>query len=178
MNIKRFILLNILFPIFLQSTVAQSFSNDHSYLLGKYSIEVYAPDDSGNWKRAGDGKATFESILDGKFIREKSEATHSGYPLTMDVTMGTDGKTQRTKLLALDKEYSSFDIYEKVAADDGIKFANLDSDPFITEDGQKMYFQLHYKFLDDDSNELIVMFSMNEGISWKPYAKYLYKRNE
>lgn len=149
----------------------------YQYLLGTFKVTVYIPDGNGGWNAGGGGSADVVTTLDGTFIEENMATTIGNSTLTMKNTIGLDGRSKSLRLIAMDKEYSTMDVYHGKSETGRLIFTNLKSDEaFETQDGQSLSFRLTYRQLSAKKNELLVEFTKDRGESWSPYARQEYLR--
>lgn len=175
--------------LFLISTLFFSFNleaqqlnpklTDFVYLLGTYDLTIYVPAGEDNWQEAGKGNASFTTILDGTFIQEDFFTTMGNTTLTMKNTIGVDARTEGLRLIAMDKEYGTMDVYEGEKEGDVITVSNITSDrPFVNDQGEAIAFRLTYSKVDAETNQLLVEFTKNKGETWMPYAKQVYRKKK
>ena len=172
---------NLLFGIaFVTATVCTAQELKHEklkFLLGDYEVVANSPDGQGGWKATGSGKASFFTILEGTFVRETIVTSGQMGTLTMDNTIGFDGRTQTLRLIALDKEYSTMDVYHGKIEQNKLILDNLKSDAkFILDNGEEWSFKLTYEMISEDQNQLVVEFTKDDGKTWLPFAKNLFNR--
>ncbi len=161
-----------------QSALNPKLSN-YAYLLGEFEVKVYLPDGNEGWKDGGEGTASYSTILEGTFIQENFAITIGNGTLTMNNILGIDPRTKELRLIALDKEYGTMDIYEGKIDQDTFFVSNLHSDArFELSNGDKLAFQLTYSPLTESSHRLLIEFTKDDGKSWHPYAKQYYIRKE
>lgn len=146
-------------------------------LLGEFQMQLFVPNEDESWQEVGNGVAHYESILGGSFLRKTAVNDFGGTTLTMETTIGFDQKSNQPKLIALDKEYGSIDIYEGNIKADSIEFINLNSGvSFTTKDGKSLYFRLTFYEITETSHKFLVEFSSDEGNTWSPYVKQYCKK--
>ena len=147
------------------------------YLLGKFTIEVFLPDVSGNWTKAGEGNAEVSTVLDGTFIQESVQTKFGGSSLTMFNLLGIDPRTKMPRFIATDKEYGTMDVYNGRSEGSALYLSNLNSDErFKTQNGDELAFNLTFTKVDDKSHQLLIEYSKNDGTSWQPYIKQRYSK--
>lgn len=149
----------------------------YKFLLGEFHVKVFIPDGEGGWNAGGNGEARFVTTLDGTFIEENIATSMGNTTLTMKNTIGVDGRTKSLRMIAMDKEYSTMDVYHGKADTQTLIFNNLKSDrPFETQNGETLSFRLTYKKVTDQKNSLLVEFTKDKGSNWLPYARQEYLR--
>jgi len=148
-----------------------------AFLLGEYEVISMRPDGKGGWSEAGKGQASFYPILEGTFVRQEVTTKLGNASLTMNNTFGIDGRSGQMRLLALDREYSTMDVYHGTINDQSLVFSNLESDtPARTPDGTPISFRLSYQSISDSENQLTVELTTDEGKTWQPYARNRFLR--
>ena len=149
----------------------------YEHLLGTFEVEVMMPTRDGGWTKGGEGKATFETILGGKFIQEKIKTTFGQGTLTMHNTIGIDPRESAFRLFAMDREYGSMDMYKGRAEGNDLIFDNLDSDKrFQSPTGESLAFRLNFVYISATEHHLLVEYTKDDGTTWYPYAKNIYKK--
>ncbi|MCE7995749.1 MAG: DUF1579 family protein [Roseivirga sp.] len=149
----------------------------YKYLLGTFKVTVYLPDGNGDWNAGGGGTADFITTLSGTFIEENIATSIGSSTLTMKNTIGVDGRSKNLRLIAMDKEYSTMDVYHGKSDNKTLVFTNLKSDEaFETQNGESLSFRLTYRQLSASKNSLLVEFTKDKGKNWSPYARQEYLR--
>lgn len=153
---------------------------DYEFLIGEFEVQVYLPKGNGEWVAGGNGSASFYPILDNTFIREDIATTMGNTTFTMNNTFGTDGRSGQSRLIALDKEYSTMDVYHgKVEKENTLVYDNLNSDiPAKTSDGKEISFRITYSKLNENENQVFAEITLDKGETWRPYAKNKFIRKE
>jgi len=152
--------------------ISTSKIKDFEFLIGSFEVHVNLPDGKGGWQQGGKGTAEFYPILDNTFIREEIATTMGNTTFTMSNTFGIDGRSGQTRLFALDREYSTMDIYYGKIEEDKLIYDNLKSDiPAKTRDGQDISFRLTYSKVNENENEILAEITLDKGKTWRPYAK-------
>ncbi|OEK02886.1 hypothetical protein BFP97_15740 [Roseivirga sp. 4D4] len=147
------------------------------YLLGDYTVYAYLPSDKESWLQSGLGKASFTPIFDSTYVVEKVFTDMGEWTLTMQNTFGIDKSSGKVKIFTIDKEFGTMDTYVGKVDEDRVSVNNLSSDSrFISPSRESLAFRLTYSKLNDESNQLIVESTHDEGKSWKPYVKYIYQK--
>ncbi|MEM1408216.1 MAG: hypothetical protein AAGG59_15650 [Bacteroidota bacterium] len=166
-----------LLTIFVTLLNAQDRIGELEFLLGTYAVEVKLPNEQGEWKEGGKGQAKFYPILDRTFIREDLSLSFGQGTLTMSNSIGRDGRMNQLRMIAMDKEFATIDIYNGEIEDEKITFDNLTSDiPALTPDGQRISFRITYTKVSDNKNESLVEITNDGGASWKVYSKQIFKK--
>lgn len=143
-----------------------------SYLKGQFKVRLFLPDGKGGWQETGGGTAEYKTILDGCYIRESVAVKTPRWTITMDNTIGIDGRTKQPRMIALDKEYSTMDVYEGKLDGSTLIFNNLHSDRrFTTSRGDKLAFRITLSRLDEHRHQMLVEYTKDEGQNWGPYVR-------
>lgn len=172
-------LLVVLSILFLSATAgrAQGRIDEFRFLLGTYDVQVYLPDGNNGWKEGGRGKAHFYPILDSTFIREDLNLNFGEGTLTMSNSIGRDSRQNQLRMIAMDKEYASIDIYIGHIEKGNIIFNNLTSDRAApTDSGAGVHFRITYFQVSQKINQSLVEMTSDEGKTWKIYSKQLFNR--
>ena len=137
------------------------------------------PQSDKSWKKGGEGTASFYSILDDTFIREDLKLTFGQGTLTMSNSIGRDGRMNQMRMIAMDKEFATIDIYKGEIIDGKIIFDNVTSDiPALTPEGKRISFKITYSQLSKQENESFVEITYDEGKTWSPYSKQVFRRKK
>ena len=148
-----------------------------SHLLGDYTVYAFLPSDKDGWIQSGLGTASFTPIFDSTYVVEKVFTDMGDWTLTMQNTFGIDKSSGKVKIFTIDKEFGTMDTYVGKVDKDRVSVNNLSSDSrFISPSGESLAFRLTYSKLNDESNQLIVESTHDEGKSWIPYVKYIYQK--
>ena len=171
-------LLLLLFVISTLGSQAQNTENKlrpFYYLIGSYDVKVFAPDESGNWQPDGSGQSTYSLLFDSTYIDENFVLNLSNATMTMRSTLGVDGRTKELRLIAMDKEYSTMDVYDGKAEGRKLVLSNLDSDEgFQTQNAGKISFKLTVWPSEKCHHELLVEYTNDGGNTWKKFSKHEY----
>ncbi len=152
---------------------------DLEFLIGSFDTEVLIPDGKGQWKNGGEGSAQFYPFLDNTFIREELELTYGEGTLTMSNSIGRDHRSNEVRLIALDKEFSTMDVYKGNVVGGKLVIDNVSSDlPFVTQEGDSISFRLTYRRISAEQNESLVEMTKDGGITWSPFSKQVFTRKE
>lgn len=168
---KYYFLLAILF---VQVSYSQTTSKEDIYerFNGHYTIEVFVPTQTKDWKKIGSGSAEFSHFFDKTYIREIVKTNMNGKEMNMDNTIGIDGRTGKFRLIACDKEWSTMDVYNGELENNKLIFDNLKSDiKTYGRNKKEISFRLTYTFLSKSKNELLVEITADKGKTWMPYVK-------
>ena len=145
------------------------------YLLGEYDIKVFSPDSTGQWRPDGTGVSTYSTLFDSTYIDELFVLNMTNATLTMRSTLGVDGRTKELRLVALDKEFSSMDVYAGKADGQKLVLSNLDTDEaFETENAGKISFRLTITPSQTCHHEMLVEYTNDQGKTWKKFSRQEY----
>lgn len=179
-NMKQIRLVLVFLGFFLLNVnylSAQLIHPELNFLLGDFETRVLLPDGQGGWVAGGSGKARFYPILDGTFIREDLNLSFGKGTLTMSNSMGKDRRSDKLRMVAMDKEFSTMDVYYGKVEDTKVILDNIDSDlPFKTQDGKQISFRLTYSKISENENESFVEMTKDQGQTWLPYSKQRFIR--
>jgi len=161
------------------SAIAKDTLNDRyaklRFLIGEYNVIAYNSVQSNGWVRAGRGLASYS--LEDTFITEKVEIFRKNSVITMHNTIGCDLEKDAFNMQTLDFSSGVMDIYKGCINNEKIIFCNKNSEiRTANEFGDSFHFKLIYKQLSLTENELIVGCSKDNGKTWFPYIKNIYKR--
>lgn len=177
MRLYLFVL--VIFFISTQDLLSQVKDVRLNFLLGSFDTRVLLPDGKGGWQPEGKGRADFFPILDGTFIREELKLSFGNTTLTMSNSIGQDGRDNQLRLIAMDKEYSTMDVYYGKVETGKLIFTNLHSDiPAVDRDGNKISFKLTYSQVSPSENQSLVEITRDEGKSWTPFSMQKFLRVE
>ncbi|MEL7120278.1 MAG: hypothetical protein AAFO07_12580 [Bacteroidota bacterium] len=169
----------LLVAITFSSIHAQKRIDELNFLLGEFDVTVMLPQQDKSWKQGGEGTASFYPILDDTFIREDLDLTFGQGTLTMSNSIGRDGRMNQLRMIAMDKEFATIDIYKGELNAGKLIFNNLTSDiPALTPEGKRVSFKITYSQLSKQKNESLVEITYDEGRTWTPYSKQIFKRSE
>lgn len=148
-----------------------------SYMLGNWNVKTYHPNGKGGWKIPTTGKAEYATILEGTFIREKVKFNTGKSTLTMFNILGIDPRTKKLRMIAMDKEFGTMDVYKGDIQGRNAYLSNLRSDErFEDKAGNHWAFRLSFTFISNDEFSLLVEYTKNDGKSWKIFQKNVYHR--
>ncbi|WP_422362272.1 hypothetical protein [Reichenbachiella sp.] len=170
----------IVMALFFGGFVSQAQKSDNKlapfyYLLGEYDIKVFTPDSIGQWQADGTGVSTYSMLFDSTYIDEMFVLNMTNATLTMRSTLGVDGRTKGLRLVALDKEFSSMDVYAGRAEGEKLILSNLDSDEaFATENAGKISFRLTVTPSKTCHHEMLVEYTNDQGKTWKKFSRQEY----
>jgi hypothetical protein len=92
-------------------------------------------------------------------------------------TIGCDNEKDTFNMQTLDYSSGVMDIYKGTVRDDILVFCNRNSKIKTTNEfGDSFCFKLIYKQLSLTENELVVGYSKDNGNTWFPYIKNIYRR--
>ncbi|WP_350284397.1 hypothetical protein [uncultured Croceitalea sp.] len=131
----------------------------------------------GQWSLVGDTHSSIKAILKGSFLSEKVKYLVGASELNMVIHIGHDDRIGLLKLSAMDQEYGFMDIYTGKFLEEKIVFTNLGSDqPIAFDEGKKLSFRLTYSNIREESFEHLVEGTYDEGLTWFPFAKSIYRK--
>jgi len=161
------------------STITKETLNDRyaklRFLIGEYDVVAYNSIESSAWIKAGQGKASY--TLNDTFITESVKIFKKGDTIEMLNTIGCDNEKDTFNMQTLDYSSGVMDIYKGTVRDDILIFCNRNSKIKTTNEfGDSFCFKLIYKQLSLTENELVVGYSKDNGNTWFPYIKNIYKR--
>lgn len=148
-----------------------------NYMVGEWKAITYNPTADGGWDDGHPGTSKITTILDGTFIQEEAFFNMGGgIKLTMVNTLGIDPRTKEFRMMALDKEFGTMDVYKGTMKGDSFSVTNLKSDArFETQTGA-LAFRLSVAKSDEGVFSLLVEATNDDGKSWKAYSKIIYKK--
>ena len=159
-----------------QSTAQSPGISPHFFdLVGNWSVEVDVPGNENNWIRHVGSTAEFSILLDSTFLVEDVVYRMAGQTLTMHLIYGVDPRTKKYRVLALDKEFGTMDVYAGEFNENTLVVDNLDEAGFPMADGSSMHFRLSYYFDSPSEHRLFVDFTKDAGENWAPFQRIYYK---
>lgn len=170
----------ILIALFFTGLASQAQKSENKlapfyYLLGEYDIKVFSPDSAGQWRPDGTGVSIYSTLFDSTYIDEMFVLNMTNATLTMRSTLGVDGRTKELRLVALDKEFSSMDVYAGKAEGKKLILSNLDTDEaFETENAGKISFRLTVTPSQTCHHEMLVEYTNDQGKTWKKFSRQEY----
>ena len=172
------ILITLSFTLFTALCHGQNDTKEYVYdrLSGDFNLEIYSPSTSenGKWSKSGFGQASFVSFFDGTYIREQVKTNIQGNSYHMDNTIGIDGRSGNFRLIAVDKEFSTMDVFNGRFENNRLVFDNLLSDlKMYNPKGEEINFKLTYSFHENGKNVLLVEYSKDSGNNWLPFSKQI-----
>lgn len=161
------------------STITKEALNDRyaklRFLIGEYDVVAYNSVESNAWIKAGTGTASYS--LEDSFITEKVEIFRKNSVISMLNTIGCDVEKDTFNMQTLDYTSGIMDIFKGTINNDILIFCNNDSViKTKNEFGDSFKFKLIYKQLSLNENELVVGCSKDDGKTWFPFIKNIYKR--
>ena len=161
------------------STITKDAINDRysklRFLLGEYDVVAFNSVESNAWIRAGKGTAIYS--LEDSFITEKVEIIRKNSVISMHNTIGCDAEKDTFNMQTLDYTSGIMDIFKGTINNDILIFCNNESGiKTKNEFGDSFKFKLIYKQLSLIENELVVGCSKDDGKTWFPFIKNIYKR--
>lgn len=145
------------------------------FLIGEYDVVAYNSVESNAWIRAGKGTASYS--LEDSFITEKVEIIRKNGIISMHNTVGCDFEKDTFNMQTLDYTSGIMDIFKGTIKNDILIFCNNESGiKTKNEFGDSFKFKLIYKQLSLIENELVVGCSKDDGKTWFPFIKNIYKR--
>lgn len=151
--------------------------NELSFLVGNFTVEVFLPNGDNDWKKGGNGKASFSTILNGTFIREDIELNFPAATMHMSNTFGKDGRSGTWRMMALDQEYSVMDVYHGQFINNSFVFNNLESDiAAVNPKGEKINFRITFTKLSDNQNQSLVEMTTDLGNTWNIFSRQVFTR--
>lgn len=143
---------------------------------GLWSVVVEEPDGDG-WASNMPSTASFKGLLDDTFLVEDVKLVSSNGVVNMHIIFGVDPRSGDYRVMALDKEFGTMDVYKGSYQHKVLTVTNLEDEGFVLEDGSgSMHFQLNYDLSKADSVILLVNFSLDDGENWEPFQRVNYTR--
>jgi len=146
------------------------------HLTGDFHLVVYnsIQHDIG-WVKTGEGSSSI--IYDNSFIKENVNVTMGAKKIRMNNTLACDIEKDTFKLMTLDDTTGVMDVYGGEISDGLLTFCNKALETTVEkEDEDSICLKLIYKRISAKENELVVGCSKNNGKTWFPYLKTVYKR--
>lgn len=145
------------------------------FLIGDYHVQAFNSNPSKGWYKSGSGTANF--IFSETFIKEKVNIKKEGGLISMDNTIGFHTENELLNMHTLDLNSGIMDIYKGQVYEGLLTFNNLESSlKAKNKYGVWLTFKLIYKQLSILENELVVGCSKDNGSTWVPFLKNLYRR--
>lgn len=145
------------------------------FLIGDFHVTAFNSDASKGWFQSGQGKASF--ILEDTFITEKVEIIRENESFVMNNTLGCDQEKDSYNMQTLNISSGNMDIFRGAIQNGVLLLTNESSELKMKNDnGDLLQFKLIYKQLSLSENELIIGCSKDNGDTWIPLLKNLYKR--
>ncbi|MBJ2176032.1 hypothetical protein JBL43_17395 [Aureibaculum sp. A20] len=161
-------------PTITEDAISNRFSAI-KFLVGSYSIDVFSYIHAKGWVKSGEGNSEF--VIEDTFITEKVKLNKENYVINLTNTIGSDECDKAFRLLSLDIPVGSIEIYKGEFDNESLVFTNLESETKVKDKvGEEVSFKLIYKPLSENENELIVGYTKNNGKTWRPYVKNIYRR--
>ncbi|MEO9965439.1 MAG: hypothetical protein ABJF11_06615 [Reichenbachiella sp.] len=114
-------------------------------------------------------------LLDSTYIDEEFAIRMESGSITMRSTLGVDGRTNELRLIALDKEYSTMDVYAGTATGRTLVLSNLKTDvAFKSADGTQFSFRLTLEPCKSCHHQLTVEYTNDNGQTWKRFSRQEY----
>ena len=146
------------------------------HLLGDFDVTIYSYK-SNFWRQVGNGRSAITNSK--KLITEKIEIVKEyDEVIVMNNTFGCE-RNDNYKLLTLDLTSGFMDVYKGKILGEKLIFCNSDSNTKLTNDfGDSYTFKLIYDQLSSSENQLVVGRSKDNGHTWCPFVKMVYKRKK
>ena len=162
-------------PFINRDTIKDRFENI-SYLIGNFDLVVYSPlQQSLGWVKTGIGSSSFS--YKNSFISETVEVIKENMRFTLNNTLALDLENDTFKLLTLRNNTGQMEIFKGVVSENILTFRNKESKSEINNVENNSYCtKLFYKRISAFKNELVVGSSKDQGKTWLPYSKTVYKR--
>ncbi len=180
-SIATHILATMVISFFANTSAGQEARKDSplkniEFLIADWKVSNFEKKD-GRWRLVGDTHSSIKAILEGSFLSEKVKYLVGTSELNMVVHIGHDHRIGHLKLSAMDQEYGLMDVYTGDFLENKIVFTNLMSDqPIDFGEGKKLSFRLTYSNIKKDSFEHLVEGTYDEGQTWFPFAKSIYRK--
>lgn len=145
------------------------------FLIGEYQVQAYNSNPAKGWYKSGSGTTSFTFAE--TFIKEKVNIKKEVGLIAMENTIGFDPDNEQLIMQTLDLSTGVMDIYKGQISEGLVCFNNKDSNlKAKNKYGTFLTFKLIYKQLSVLENELVVGFSRDNGSTWVPFLKNIYKR--
>lgn len=169
------VIISLLVSLISASNAQESQLAPYFYLLGAYDIKVYSLTEDDRWIASGTGYSVYQPLFDSTYIDETFQLKMSTGTLTMRSTLGVDGRTKQLRLVALDREYSTMDVYAGESNGQSLILSNLKTDVAVDSDnGEKMSFRLTISPGTTCHHEMLVEYTHDNGASWKKFSRQEY----
>ena len=144
-----------------------------NYLVGEFNVLVYLYQ-ADFWTKVGAGNSSIKAS--DKLVTEKIEIQKGDELISMNNTFGHES-SEFYKMMALDLTSGTMDIYKGKFLDEKLVFCNADT-PLRTTNAHDEHcsFKLIYNQLSENENQVVIGRSNDEGKTWIPYLKSIYKR--
>lgn len=96
----------------------------------------------------------------------------------MHIIIGIDPRAEEFRVLALDKEFGTMDVYKGSYEDHKLPVTNLGDSGFLVEDGKSMHFRLVYTMPTNGKMYLAVDYTVDRGATWFPFQRVIYTRQK
>ncbi len=139
-----------------------------AFLEGTWAATYYAYTETGDKEPVGNNESVYTRSLDGQLIEESHTVLGTGPAFPMRSFYTWDARKQVYRLAAIDQNGGMMDVYEGSLIDNRLVMNNLAHETFYaTADGSEMAFRLNWTFVSDDTIDLRVEMSLDQGESWR-----------
>jgi len=144
-----------------------------NYLIGEFNVLVYLYK-ADLWIKIGSGVSSISSS--DKLVSEKIEIINGDELISMNNTFGHESSDDY-KMLALDLTSGTMDVYKGKILDEKLIFSNSDfGSNSKSIQGIDYSFKLIYNQLSQEENQVVIGRSKDDGKTWIPYLKSIYRR--
>ncbi len=146
------------------------------YLIGDFTLVVYSAfQESLGWVKFGEGSSSV--IYENSFITEDVEVIKNNNKITMHNTLAYNAEKDTFKLLTLGNNTGEMDVFNGVISDEVLTFCSLQPEMKMDKEyDETLCIKLIYKRISEIENELVVGSSKDNGKTWRPFLKTVYKR--
>lgn len=146
------------------------------FLAGEWQVENYTQQGN-DWKHIGNTQSRAALEHDGKFVSERTKFLTGFGEINMICFIGSDSKTDRFKLTAMDKEYGFMNVNLGNWVSGDLVFTNLQSDlPIKNQDGKELFFRVSYKDISPNQFTHWVEGTYDKGKTWFIFSKAVFKK--
>ena len=139
-----------------------------AFLEGTWTAAYYAYTETGDKEPVGNNESVYTRSLDGQLLEESHTVLGTGPAFPMRSFYTWDARKKVYRLAAVDQNGGMMDIYEGVLIGNRLVMDNLAHKTFYaTADGSEMAFRLNWTFVSDESVDLRVEMSLDQGQSWR-----------
>lgn len=144
-----------------------------NYLIGEFNVLVYMYQ-SDFWTKVGSGVSSISTS--DKLVTEKIEIVKGDELISMNNTFGHES-SEDYKMLTLDLTSGTMDVYKGKILGEKLVFCNSESSGKPANSfGETYTFKLIYNQISEEENQVVIGRSKDEGKTWVPYLKSVYKR--